>query len=137
MQPFTPLTSTIVCLPQRNIDTDQIIPARHLKGTSRDGYGDQLFADWRYLSGWQPVSWLSLNQQLPARQKFYWPAITSAAVHHVSTLPGLWLGFGFRAIISTSFADIFHNNALKNGLLPCALECSRPPAFTRDRPGAA
>ncbi len=145
MQPFTTLTSTIVCLPQRNIDTDQIIPARYLKGTSREGYGDQLFADWRYWPDGTPDPSFPLNQ--PAAHQAASEVQTAPvcqAASEVQTVPvcqaqillagdnfgcgssrehAAWalLGFGFRAILSTSFADIFNNNALKNGLLPVRL----------------
>ncbi len=136
MQPFTTLTSTIVCLPQRNIDTDQIIPARYLKGTSREGYGDHLFADWRYRPDGTPDPAFPLNQ--PASRQATSEVQTASVCQAPPVLQAqillagdnfgcgssrehaAWalLGFGFRAILSTSFADIFNNNALKNGLLP-------------------
>jgi len=130
MHPFTTFTSTIICLPQRNIDTDQIIPARFLKGTGREGYGEQLFADWRYRPDGTPDPAFPLNQPAAGQAS---PALQAPPVFQAQILlagdnfgcgssreHAAWalLGFGFRAVLSTSFADIFHSNALKNGLLP-------------------
>jgi 3-isopropylmalate/(R)-2-methylmalate dehydratase small subunit len=127
MQPFTLLSSSIVCLPQRNIDTDQIIPARYLKGTSRAGYGDHLFADWRYLPDGSPDPAFPLNQvsasQVPPvlREQILLAGDNFGCGSSREHAAWALLGFGFRAVISTSFADIFYNNALKNGLLPVRL----------------
>ncbi|MDT8897138.1 3-isopropylmalate dehydratase small subunit [Thermanaerothrix sp. 4228-RoL] len=118
MEPFTKLSSRVVVLPVDNIDTDQIIPARFLKTTDRTGLGASLFADWRYLPDGQPDPAFVLNypenqeaQILLAGDNF---GCGSSREHAAWAL----LGWGFRAVISTSFADIFRNNALKNGLLP-------------------
>jgi 3-isopropylmalate/(R)-2-methylmalate dehydratase small subunit len=104
-----------------NIDTDQIIPARFLKTTDRTGLGASLFADWRYLPDGQPDPAFVLNhpqsqgaQVLLVGDNF---GCGSSREHAAWAL----LGWGFRAVISTSFADIFRNNALKNGLLPVAV----------------
>lgn len=121
MEPFTRLTSRVVVLPVDNIDTDQIIPARFLKTTDRTGLGASLFADWRYLSDGHPDPTFVLNypqsqgaQVLLVGDNF---GCGSSREHAAWAL----LGWGFRAVISTSFADIFRNNALKNGLLPVAV----------------
>ncbi len=118
MEPFKRLTTHVIALPNQNIDTDQIIPARFLKGIDKEGMGKNLFADWRYDSTGQPRSDFVLNQP-PARGAQVLLAgdnfgCGSSREHAVWALAG----FGFRAVISTSIADIFSNNALKNGLLP-------------------
>jgi 3-isopropylmalate/(R)-2-methylmalate dehydratase small subunit len=118
---FSQLISRLVLLPVENIDTDQIIPARYLKATSKEGMGEALFADWRYNSDGMPRTDFILNkpeangaQILLAGDNF---GCGSSREHAVWALTG----FGFRAIISTSFADIFCSNALKNGLLPISI----------------
>ncbi len=118
MTRFTRFTSRVVVLPVDNIDTDQIIPARFLKTISKDGLGDQLFCDWRYEAGGAPKPDFVLNrpeskgcQVLLAGDNF---GCGSSREH----APWALTQFGFRAVISTSFADIFKQNALKNGLLP-------------------
>jgi len=110
--------SRTVVLAADNIDTDQIIPARFLKTTSKTGLGDQLFNDWRYDSAGAPRPDFILNrpeakgaQVLVAGDNF---GCGSSREH----APWALLQFGFRAVVSTSFADIFKQNSLKNGLLP-------------------
>lgn len=122
MAQFTTLTSRIVLLPANDIDTDQIIPARFLKATDKNGLGDHLFADWRYNADGSPRSEFVLNkpesrgaQILLAGDNF---GCGSSREHALWALTG----FGFHAVISTSFADIFRNNALKNGLLPIVVD---------------
>ena len=122
MNPFTILTTRIVALPNENIDTDQIIPARFLKAIDKNGMGKNLFSDWRYDAAGNPKPDFVLNQPqaqgaqiLLAGDNF---ACGSSREHAVWALTS----FGFRAIISTSFADIFRNNALKNGLLPIVVD---------------
>ncbi len=124
MEPFTQLTSRLAVLPLDNIDTDQIIPARFLKTTDKAGLGDNLFADWRYDPDGRPKPDFVLNrpeaqgcQALLVGDNF---GCGSSREH----APWALLGFGFRAVISTSFADIFRNNALKNGLLPVAVDAA-------------
>lgn len=124
MEPFTTLTSRIVALPIDNIDTDQIIPARFLKTTDKTGLGDNLFADWRYDAEGRPKLDFALNrpeaqgcQVLLAGDNF---GCGSSREH----APWALIGYGFKAVISTSFADIFRNNALKNGLLPVVVDVS-------------
>jgi len=121
MEPITVVTGTTAVLEAANIDTDRIIPARFLKGTRRDGLGPHLFADWRYDSDGTPRASFPLNQPaaqgasiLVAGDNF---GCGSSREHAVWAL----VDYGFRAIVSTSFADIFRANALKNGLLPIAL----------------
>ncbi len=116
------ITSRILPLPVNDIDTDQIIPARFLKATDKNGMGDNLFADWRYNADGSPKPDFVLNkaeykgaQILLAGDNF---GCGSSREH----APWALTGFGFRAVISTSFADIFRNNALKNGLLPIVVD---------------
>jgi len=111
MEPFTTLRSTMAPLPYDDVDTDQIIPASYLTATTRDGLAEGLFARWRYRKDGTPDPEFCLN--VPAHEG----AQTSR--EHA---PWALMGHGFRAVISPSFADIFRNNALKNGLLPVALE---------------
>lgn len=122
MAQFTTLTSRVVVVPQNDIDTDQIIPARFLKTTDKAGLGASLFADWRYGPDGAPRPEFPVNapraqgaQVLLAGDNF---GCGSSREH----APWALTGFGFRAVVSTSFADIFKNNALKNGLLPVAIE---------------
>jgi 3-isopropylmalate/(R)-2-methylmalate dehydratase small subunit len=122
MAQFTTLASRVVPLPLNDVDTDQIIPARFLKATDKSGMGDHLFADWRYTADGSPKPDFVLNkpesqgaQVLLAGDNF---GCGSSREH----APWALTGFGFRAVISTSFADIFLNNALKNGLLPIVVD---------------
>ena len=122
MNPLKTLTARVVTFPNENIDTDQIIPARYLKAIDKAGMGEHLFADWRYDAAGNPKPDFVLNQPrargaqiLLAGDNF---ACGSSREHAVWALTG----FGFRAVISTSIADIFRNNALKNGLLPIVID---------------
>jgi 3-isopropylmalate/(R)-2-methylmalate dehydratase small subunit len=114
---FTTLKSTAVPLPVENIDTDQIIPARFLKATTREGFGDNLFRDWRYDANNKPTKEFVLNQPnysgkiLIGGKNF---GCGSSREHAAWAL----YDYGFRVVISSFFADIFKNNALNNGLLP-------------------
>lgn len=114
---FTTLTSTAVPLPIENIDTDQIIPARFLKATTRDGFGENLFRDWRYDADGNPKADFVLNSPryggriLVAGKNF---GCGSSREHAAWAIAGA----GFRAVVSSFFADIFRNNALNNGVLP-------------------
>jgi len=119
---FTRLTSYVVPLLMDSIDTDQIIPARFLKTIHRSGLGECLFADWRYHADGTPRQDFMLNnpfytdaQILLAGGNF---GCGSSREHAAWAL----IDYGFRAVISTSFADIFHNNSLKNGLLPVTVD---------------
>lgn len=114
---FITLTSTAVPLSIENIDTDQIIPARFLKATTREGFGDNLFRDWRYDAEGNPKRDFTLNDPrftgkvLVAGKNF---GCGSSREHAAWAL----YDYGFRVIISSFFADIFKNNALNNALLP-------------------
>ncbi|MDR1259665.1 MAG: 3-isopropylmalate dehydratase small subunit [Tannerellaceae bacterium] len=114
---FTILTSTCVPLPLENVDTDQIIPARFLKATTREGFGDNLFRDWRYDGSGRPDPAFVLNQPaysgeiLVAGKNFGSGSSREHAAWAIS-------GYGFRAVVSSFFADIFRNNSMNNGLLP-------------------
>src|SRR5690349_20174781 len=114
---FTKLKSTAVPVQVENIDTDQIIPARFLKATTREGFGDNLFRDWRFDSNNQPIKDFVLNDSrffgkvLVAGKNF---GCGSSREHAAWAI----YDYGFRAVVSSFFADIFKNNALNNGLLP-------------------
>jgi 3-isopropylmalate/(R)-2-methylmalate dehydratase small subunit len=118
MKPFTTFESPIAVLPVANVDTDQIIPARFLKITTKEGLGLKLFNDWRYQEDGSPKVDFILNrpeakgaQVLVAGDNF---GCGSSREH----APWALADAGFRAVVSTSFADIFHQNALKNAVLP-------------------
>ncbi len=111
------LKSSCVPLPLENVDTDQIIPARFLKATTREGFGDNLFRDWRYDKNDQPIKDFVLNDStysgdvLVAGKNF---GSGSSREHAAWAIAG----YGFRAVVSSFFADIFRNNALNNFVLP-------------------
>lgn len=117
MKKFETITTTVVPLPIENIDTDQIIPARFLKATTRDGFGDNLFRDWRYDSDNQPKSDFVMNNPtyagkvLVAGKNF---GCGSSREHAAWAIQD----YGFDVVISSFFADIFKGNALNNGVLP-------------------
>ena len=117
MKAFTTITSTFVPVQMENIDTDQIIPARFLKGTTKDGFGENLFRDWRYESDGTPKRDFILNNPnysgdiLVAGKNF---GCGSSREHAAWAIQGA----GFDAVVSSFFADIFKNNALNNGVLP-------------------
>ena len=117
IEKFSNIQSTVVPLPIENVDTDQIIPARFLKATTREGFGENLFRDWRYDKNGQPKADFILNSSTysgkiliggknfgsgSSREHAAW------AIHD----------YGFKVVVSSFFADIFKNNALNNGLLP-------------------
>ena len=114
---FETFTSTCVPLPMENIDTDQIIPARFLKATSRQGFGDNLFRDWRYDKNGEPIPTFVLNDPtysgsvLVAGKNFGSGSSREHAAWAVA-------GYGFKVVVSSFFADIFKNNALNNCVLP-------------------
>ena len=116
-QKFTTLRSTVVPLPIENIDTDQIIPARFLKATTREGFGENLFRDWRFDKEGNPKEDFVMNSPrykgeiLVAGKNFGCGPSREHAAWAID-------GAGFRAGVSSFFADIFRNNALNNGLLP-------------------
>jgi 3-isopropylmalate/(R)-2-methylmalate dehydratase small subunit len=118
MNPFTKLESRLVPLPVDNIDTDQIIPARFLKTISKVGLGDQLFNDWRYDAEGKPLPSFILNQPRAKGAEILLAGDNFGCGSSREHAPWALTQFGFRAVISTSFADIFRQNALKNSLLP-------------------
>ncbi|MCC7174672.1 MAG: 3-isopropylmalate dehydratase small subunit [Bryobacterales bacterium] len=118
MTKFTPFSSRLVPLPIDNIDTDQIIPARFLKTISKDGLGDQLFYDWRYDAEGRPKPDFILNTPRAKGCRILLAGGNFGCGSSREHAPWALTQFGFRAVISTSFADIFKQNALKNSLLP-------------------
>jgi 3-isopropylmalate/(R)-2-methylmalate dehydratase small subunit len=112
------ITSKTVVFPVDNIDTDQIIPARFLKTISKAGLGDQLFYDWRYDASGAPKSEFILNTEAAKGAQVLVAGDNFGCGSSREHAPWALTQFGFKAIISTSFADIFKGNALKNGLLP-------------------
>ena len=122
MNPFTTLTSHMVAIPTENIDTDQIIPARFLKTISKAGLGVNLFADWRYDENGQPKPEFQLNQPEVQGANILLAGDNFGCGSSREHAPWSLMDWGFRAVISTSFADIFRNNALKNGLLPVIVD---------------
>lgn len=122
MAQFTTLTSRVVALPVNNIDTDQIIPARFLKVTDKVGLGANLFSDWRYNADGSPKADFVLNQPQAQGAAILLAGDNFGCGSSREHAPWALTGFGFRAVISTSFADIFRNNALKNGLLPIIVD---------------
>ena len=122
MAQFTSLISRVVALPVNDIDTDQIIPARFLKATDKKGMGDNLFADWRYHNDGSPKPDFVLNQPEAAGRQILLAGDNFGCGSSREHAPWALTGFGFRAVISTSFADIFRSNALKNGLLPIIVD---------------
>jgi 3-isopropylmalate/(R)-2-methylmalate dehydratase small subunit len=112
------IESKTVALPIDNIDTDQIIPARFLKTTSMEGLGDNLFLDWRYLADGTPNPDFPLNKPSAKGATILITGDNFGCGSSREHAPWALVQYGFKAIISTSFADIFKGNALKNGLLP-------------------
>jgi 3-isopropylmalate/(R)-2-methylmalate dehydratase small subunit len=121
MEPFTTLTSSCVVLRAENVDTDQIIPARFLKTIDRRGLGKHLFADWRVDERGEPRRDFPLNSMIARDASILVAGHNFGCGSSREHAPWALLDFGFRAIISTGFADIFRNNALKTGLLPVTL----------------
>jgi len=122
MAQFTSLTSRVVPLPVNDIDTDQIIPARFLKATDKNGMGDNLFADWRYNSDGSPKADFVLNKSESKGAQILLAGDNFGCGSSREHAPWALTGFGFRAVISTSFADIFRSNSLKNGLIPIIVD---------------
>ena len=122
MAQFTTLTSRVLPLPVNDIDTDQIIPARFLKATDKKGMGDNLFADWRYNADDSPKADFVLNQPNSKGAQVLLAGDNFGCGSSREHAPWALTGFGFKAVISTSFADIFRNNSLKNGLIPIIVD---------------
>jgi len=122
MQPFHTLTSRAVVLPRRDIDTDQIIPARFLKGTTREGLGRSLFAGWRYDAQGAPLADFPLNDSRAEGARILVAGANFGCGSSREHAPWALVDHGFRAVISVSIADIFRNNAVKNGLVPAVVD---------------
>jgi 3-isopropylmalate/(R)-2-methylmalate dehydratase small subunit len=118
MKPFKNFESRMIPLPINNVDTDQIIPARFLKTTSKEGLGDQLFNDWRYDAQGRPKPDFILNQPRARGAQILLAGDNFGCGSSREHAPWALTQFGLRAVISTSFADIFKQNSLKNSLLP-------------------
>ena len=118
MDKFVAFTSRVAPLPIDNIDTDQIIPARFLKTISKAGLGDQLFYDWRYDAAGNPKADFLLNRPEGRAAHVLLAGDNFGCGSSREHAPWALTQYGFRAVISTSFADIFRGNALKNSLLP-------------------
>jgi 3-isopropylmalate/(R)-2-methylmalate dehydratase small subunit len=122
MDPITLIRSRTVVMPSSNIDTDQIIPARFLTTTTRDGLGAALFADWRYGADGRPSPEFVLNRPEAQGCEVLVAGRNIGCGSSREHAPWALLDFGFRAVISTEIADIFRSNSLKNGLLPVVVD---------------
>ena len=122
MEKFTTLKATMVSIPTENVDTDQIIPARFLKVTDKNGLGDNLFFDWRYNADGSPKEDFVLNTEQGKKAKVLLAGDNFGCGSSREHAPWAIMGYGFKAVISTSFADIFRNNSLKLGLVPIMVD---------------
>ena len=122
MDPIRRIVSRTVVLPQRDVDTDQIIPARYLKTTQRTGLGQALFADWRYEKDGRPRPEFPLNQPQARGAQVLVAGANFGCGSSREHAPWALHDFGFRAVVSSSIADIFRSNALKNGLVPVVVD---------------
>jgi 3-isopropylmalate/(R)-2-methylmalate dehydratase small subunit len=122
MNPITVIRSKTVVMPSSNIDTDQIIPARFLTTTVRDGLGKSLFADWRYDQDGRPRPDFVLNQPAAQGCQVLVAGRNIGCGSSREHAPWALLDYGIRAVISTEIADIFRSNSLKNGLLPVVVD---------------
>src|SRR5579875_245690 len=129
MEKFKPFTSRLAALPIDNIDTDQIIPARFLKTTSKTGLGDQLFCDWRYDAEGKPKPDFILNKPEGRAAQILLAGDNFGCGSSREHAPWALKQYGFRAVISSSFADIFRDNALKNALLPIQIPLDKVEAL--------
>ncbi len=122
MAQFTTLTSRIMPLPVNDIDTDQIIPAQFLKVTDKNGLADALFFNWRYNDDKSPNKDFIINKPESAGCQILLAGDNFGCGSSREHAPWALTSYGFRAVISTSFADIFRNNSLKNGLIPIIVD---------------
>jgi 3-isopropylmalate/(R)-2-methylmalate dehydratase small subunit len=127
-EPFRQFTSRVIPLRAENVDTDQIIPARFLKTTEKSGLADALFNDWRYLADGSPNPAFVLNDPGMQGRHVLLAGDNFGCGSSREHAPWALTAWGIRAILSTSFADIFRNNSLKNGLLPIVVD---PPTHAR------
>jgi 3-isopropylmalate/(R)-2-methylmalate dehydratase small subunit len=135
LEPLERVHSKTVVIPSSNIDTDQIIPARFLTTTTKDGLGRQLFADWRYRADGSPNPDFALNRPEALGAKILVAGRNFGCGSSREHAPWALLDFGFRAVISTEIADIFRGNSLKNGLLPIVVD-ETTSGWLLDHPGA-
>jgi len=122
MAQFTTLTSRVMPLPVNDIDTDQIIPAQFLKITDKNGLADMLFFNWRYNDDKSPKADFIINQPQAKGCQILLAGDNFGCGSSREHAPWALTAYGFRAVISTSFADIFRNNSLKNGLIPVIVD---------------
>jgi 3-isopropylmalate/(R)-2-methylmalate dehydratase small subunit len=122
MEPIKQVSGRIAPLPINDIDTDQIIPARYLKTTDRDGLGVACFYDWRYNADGSPKADFVLNQPQYQGSEVLIAGTNFGCGSSREHAPWALMGMGFKAVVSTYFADIFRSNALKNGLLPIIVD---------------
>ena len=135
MQPIRIIESKTVVLPYTNIDTDQIIPARFLTTTTKEGLGKLAFTDWRYDSSGAPKTDFVLNRPEAAGSSILVGGRNFGCGSSREHAPWALLDLGFRAVISTEIADIFRSNSLKNGLLPIVVD-EHTHRWLLDNPGA-
>jgi 3-isopropylmalate/(R)-2-methylmalate dehydratase small subunit len=124
MEPIRQIRSRTVVLPSTNIDTDQIIPARFLRATTRQGFGQHLFADWRFDASGAPRADFVLNRPATTGCQVLVGGRNFGCGSSREHAPWALLDYGFRAVISEQIADIFSNNSLKNGLLPIVVDAT-------------
>ena len=122
MKPITTIRSRTVVMPSTNIDTDQIVPARFLTTTSKEGLGSALFADWRYDSEGRPRPEFILNKPEASGCRILVAGRNIGCGSSREHAPWALVDYGFQAVVSTEIADIFKNNSLKNGLLPIMVD---------------
>jgi 3-isopropylmalate/(R)-2-methylmalate dehydratase small subunit len=135
MQAIQSITSRTAVLARNDIDTDQIIPARFLRSTVKEGFGRQLFADWRYLPDGAPDPAFVLNQPAAQGCRVLVAGDNFGCGSSREHAPWALTDFGIKAVVSTSFADIFRSNALKNGLVPVVVDAATL-AWLTANPGA-
>jgi 3-isopropylmalate/(R)-2-methylmalate dehydratase small subunit len=125
-EPYASFTSAVIPLPAENVDTDQIVPARYLKMTDKAGLAEALFRDWRFNEdGSLKEPRFVIDRPEMAGRRILVAGDNFGAGSSREHAPWALLAFGIRAILSTSFADIFRSNALKNGVLPIVVEAER------------
>jgi 3-isopropylmalate/(R)-2-methylmalate dehydratase small subunit len=124
MEPIRTIESRTVVIPRENIDTDQIIPGRFLKVTDKKGLGKALFSDWRYDAAGNPRPEFVLNQPESQGRTILVAGDNFGCGSSREHAPWALVDHGFRAVVSTRIADIFRNNALKNGLVPVVLDAA-------------
>jgi 3-isopropylmalate/(R)-2-methylmalate dehydratase small subunit len=135
MEPIRTIRSRTVVIPSTNIDTDQLMPARFLTTTTREGLGKHLFADWRYDASGAPVPSFVLNQPQAEGCQILVAGRNIGCGSSREHAPWGLYDYGFRAVISTEIADIFRNNSLKNGLVPVVVD-EATHAWLLSNPGA-